>query len=181
MPGMTDQVAFLRGINVGASTRVPMAELRGLLEELGYAGVRTHLQSGNVLYASDEAPDEAAERMAAVVSERFGFDVAVVARTGDDLARVVELNPLAEIATAPSRHLVTFLAREPDEEAVARLDPADFLPEAFAFRGRELYMWCPDGVHKSRLGRIVAQRGLGTTGTARNWNTVTRLLEMLGG
>src|SRR5207237_9257029 len=110
--------------------------------------------------------------------DRFGLDIAVVVRTRAELADVVRRNPLGEVADDPKRYQVSFLAAEPDPEAVQKVAAAAVPPEQLVHVGREIYAWHPNGVGRSKLWAQLAGRGLGVTATARNWTTVTNLLEM---
>jgi uncharacterized protein (DUF1697 family) len=176
---MTRQIVLLRGINLGPHRRVSMPVLRDVLGSAGFDDVRTYVQSGNVVLASDASPDELARQCERLITDAFGFDVDVVARTRDELAEVVGRNPLREVAVNPKRYQVSFLSGEPDPDGVAKLAALAIEPERFVALGRELYTWHPDGVARSRLStQLAAQRGLGVTATARNWTTVTNLLAM---
>ena len=174
---MTRYVALLRAINLGARNRVKMAELRALLEALGYGDVRTHGQTGNVALTAAEAPAALAEALEGAIARELGAGCAVVVRSRDELAAVVERNPLAAVATDPRFHQVTFLPAEPDPEAVRSLLATDVAPEVVAVDGREIHAWHPDGIGRSRLAGLLL-RGAGRTGTARNWNAVTGLLAV---
>ena len=179
---MPTSIALLRGINIGSRNRIDMAGLRAAVAELGYRDVRTHLQSGNVVFdAGRRSPRRASAEIEKQIAVRYGLEVAVLVRTAGELERIVRDNPLAELAADPSRMLVTFLFEEPDPGIVAALDPAAFEPEAFALRGRELYMWCPHGFQDSRVRPALSEKRLGVRATFRNWNTVTRLAEMARG
>jgi uncharacterized protein (DUF1697 family) len=172
-------IALLRGINLGPNRRIAMAELREHLTAVGYRDVRTYLQSGNVLLGSEAAPDVVARELAAHIEARFAIQVDVVVRTREELAEVVARNPLAVVANNdPKRYQVTFLAGEPDEALVARITAAARPPEAVAFAGREIFAWHPEGISRSPLSLALADRRLGLVATARNWNTVTSLLEL---
>jgi uncharacterized protein (DUF1697 family) len=175
---MPRQIALLRGINLGPARRVAMADLRELLESLGHAEVRTHLQSGNAVFTSDEPPDEVARRLEREIAKRLSVETDVVVRTRDELADVVRRDPFGELADDPKRYQVSFFARDPDPGAVRELEAADFSPERVVVSGREIYAWHPDGVQRSKLARILAGERFGSPGTARNWNTVTKLLAL---
>jgi uncharacterized protein (DUF1697 family) len=175
---MTRQVALLRGINVGGHNRLAMAQLRELMESLGYGDVRTHLQSGNVVFTGDAAPDQAAAGIAAAIAERLGLRLRVVVRTRDELAAAVDGNPLAAAATDPARLIVLFLSAAPDPQLLRGIDPAAYEPERLAICGREIHVWCANGVYGSPLLQVLSERRLGVTVTARNWRTVTRLLAL---
>lgn len=151
-----------------------MAELRTVLTEAGFEDVRTYVQSGNVVVGS-EVDGAEVERL---IADRFGFDVDVIVRTADELAEVVERNPLRDVAENPKRYQVTFLEAEPDPEVVAAISELALGGERLVAIGRELYAWHPDGVARSKLSAKLAGKGLGVRATARNWTTVTTLLEM---
>lgn len=155
-----------------------MPELRSLLSEAGFEGVRTYVQSGNVVLSSELEPDALAARAEELIAGRFGFDVDVIARTRDELATVVERNPLGDIAVNPKRYQVSFLDREPDPEALERIGAFASEAERLVAIGRELYAWHPEGVGRSKLWPKLAGNGLGARATARNWTTVTTLLQM---
>ena len=172
---------MLRGINLGPNRRVPMADLRALFGEAGYEDVRTYVQSGNIVLESTAKAAELEREAAKLISERFGFDVPVVVRTARQLAAVVKLNPLGDVVAEPKRYQVSFLTDKPGADVVRALKDAAVEPERVVFHGREIYAWHPEGVARSKLWNALAGKGLGVTATARNWTTVTTLLEMAGG
>ncbi len=175
---MGAQVLMLRGINLGPNRRVPMARLRELLTGAGYEDVRTYVQSGNVVLDSTAKPAELERESARLISEEFGFEVPVIARTRAELAKVVRANPLGDLADDPKRYQVSFLSDKLDAETVKALEARVAEPERFVAIGRELYAWHPDGVARSKLWNSLAGKSLGVIATARNWTTVTTLLAM---
>lgn len=171
-------VVLLRGINVGGHRRVPMADLRALLARLGFEDVRTHLQSGNVVLSSAVSPAKVKTAIERGLEQELGVEVEVFVRTRDELADVIARDPLGDVADDPSRYLVSFLSAEPDPTGVREAAAVDVEPECFVAAGREVYAWHPEGVHASKLARVLSERRLGVTATARNWKTVTKLLEL---
>jgi len=155
-----------------------MPELRVLLTDAGFEDVQTYVQSGNVVLSSGASPDDLAARASSLIEERFGFDVDVIVRTADELASVVQANPLADIADNPKRYQVSFCDGEPDPAAVEKIAAAAAPAERLVAIGRELYAWHPDGVGRSKMWNKLAGKTLGVRATARNWTTVTTLLEM---
>jgi uncharacterized protein (DUF1697 family) len=151
-----------------------MAELRELLEGHGYDHVRTHLQSGNVVLSSPLAPRKLEAQLERQLADGLGMEVRVLVRTRAELAKVVALNPLRKVATNPSRYLVVFLSRKLPTKVARDLEAANVFVE-----GRELYAWHPDGVQRSPLAKLLDDKRLGVLSTARNWNTVTKLLQLL--
>jgi uncharacterized protein (DUF1697 family) len=171
-------IVLLRGINLGSRNRVSMPELRELLEEAGFADVRTYLQSGNVVLTSGVKPDAVARKAERAIADALGLELDVVVRTRTELARVVARNPLAEVATDPKRYQVTFLSRALDAAARKSLASLAAPQEKVLVSGREVYAWHPAGVARSKLWSALAGKGLGVTATSRNWTTVTKLLEL---
>lgn len=181
---MNTYVALLRGINVGRAKRIAMADLRALIATLGHQDVITYLQSGNALFSTDRTDaDSLATEIERAISTELGMSVRCVLRDRAELARVVVANPLADVATDPKRLLVSFTSRTLDPDLVAALDPQAYLPEQFAVGEREIYAWLPEGVLESRLTNAFFEKQLGRkTGmicTARNWNTIVKLLALL--
>jgi uncharacterized protein (DUF1697 family) len=175
-PRSTRYVALLRGINLGKARQVGMPRLAELLTERGHADVRTHLRSGNVVLTSPMTEKKLAADLSSAIEEEFGFAVPVVVRTGAQLAAVVDGDPFATVATDPARYLVTFMAEEPPPDKVDALPKAE--DGGYLVRGRELYLWLPDGIQNTALASWKWDRLLGTPGTARNWNTVVKLAEL---
>jgi uncharacterized protein (DUF1697 family) len=155
-----------------------MARLREALEDAGFDDVRTHLQSGNVVLSSKAKPEQTARRCERLIEPEFGLEIDVVVRTPAELARVVERNPLGEVATDPKRYQVSFLAGPLPATAKRKLEEAVEEPDELVISGREIYAWHLNGVARSKLWGRLAGRGLGVTATARNWTTVTKLLEL---
>ena len=156
-----------------------MADLRACVEGLGFQDVRTHINSGNLVFSGPGVePGEVRGQLELALEETFGFPVDVVVRTRDELAAVVAADPLGEVASDPSRYHVSFLAETLDRSRVAHLDPKAYAPEAFHLDDREVYVWAPEGARDSRLLDALSEKKLGTTVTARNWRTVTKLLEL---
>jgi uncharacterized protein (DUF1697 family) len=175
---MASRIVLLRGINLGSTNRIAMPGLREALADAGFADVRTYLQSGNIVLSSRAAPATVERKTNRVIADRFGLDVDVVVRTRDELAEVVRRNPLGDVATDPKRYQVSFLPAKPAAEVVRKLEALTVGGERLVASGRELYAWHPSGVARSKLWAALAGRGLGVRATARNWTTVTKLLEL---
>jgi uncharacterized protein (DUF1697 family) len=175
---MPRQIVLLRGINLGSRNRIAMPALREAFEEAGFEEVKTYLQSGNVVVSSKASPRTVARKAKALIADRFGLDIDVVVRSRDELADVVRRNPLGKVAKDPKRYQVSFLDRKPGPKVVEKLAALAAGDERLVADGRELYAWHPRGVARSKLWAALAGRGLGVTATARNWTTVTKLLEL---
>jgi len=180
---VSKQIALLRGINVGGKNKIPMAGLREALTRHGFGGVATYVASGNVVFDDPGTPPaETAAAVEAVVEQEFGLRIPVVARTRDEIAAVVAGNPLPEGAAEPARFLAVFLSGPaPDDAWFRTVDPASYAPDRFELGDRVVYVWCPGGLGRSKLAGDFAGRRLAVTATARNWNTVLKLLQMADG
>ncbi|HET6506154.1 MAG TPA: DUF1697 domain-containing protein [Baekduia sp.] len=172
---MPRQIALLRGVNVGPTTKVAMADLRGAFAELGFTDIKTYVNSGNVVFSGRKASLAKVERAIAGVC---GWDVPVVLRTQDELADVLEANPLGDVADNASRHLVLFADAPIDAAKASDLDADALAPEAFAIRGREAYLWLPNGVQRSPLAKAMNEKRFGVRLTGRNFRTVDKLASL---
>jgi uncharacterized protein (DUF1697 family) len=171
-------ILLLRGVNLASRNRLAMASLRDALTNEGFADVRTYLQSGNVLLSAGGKAEAIANDVKRVIQKQFGLDIAVVARSRAQLAKVVELNPLAGMAKDPKRYQVSFLDAKPPRAVVRGIEDAVAPGERVVLHGREVYAWHPDTIARSRLWALLAGPKLGVTATSRNWTTVQKLLEL---
>ncbi|MEU8542208.1 DUF1697 domain-containing protein [Streptomyces sp. NPDC048717] len=195
----TTWAALLRGINVSGRNRVPMAELVSVLEGLGHTGVRTYLQSGNAVFTTDRATagggggadtgsvaaaeEELAAELETAIERHFGFTVPCLVRDHAYLAAVERACPFPA-AELEGKQLHAFYCSGPlDADRFVALDPAVFAPEAFALGDRALYLYTPEGLGRSKLGDALGRPAFfkGLTVTARNWNTVRKLVGMTAG
>lgn len=177
---MQRYVVLPRGINVGRANRIAMGPLRMHLTDAGYRDVATVGQSGNiVLSAPDEAPHAIAHAVQTLLRTAFAASVHCAVRTGRQLETIAAQNPFAELATDGSRYLVAFLDREVDPAAAraygARVEP----PEAVQIIGQDAYIWHPDGVLAMTSGSAVLEKQFSLQATARNWNTIEKLIAVL--
>ena len=178
-PDPTSYAALLRGVNLGARNRIAMADLRALIEELGGIDVRTYVQSGNVVFRSGLKAADLASSIESAIRERLGLEVVVLTRTDEQLRDVVAGNPFAGQSAGPKELQVTFLAEIPEPERVQSLAGRDFAPERFEIVEADVYLSCPDGYGRSKLGNAMFERELGVPATTRNWRTVTALAELV--
>lgn len=176
-------IALLRGINVGKAKRIGMADLRELLTGLGYGDVQTLLQSGNAVFTAPRSKPEAIEqKIKNAIAKRLGFDVSVIVRTHEDLVKVVAGNPFPQhVEDGGAKLHVSFLSERPKAAALAGIDLSSFAPEEVILDGRHLYLWLADGVAESKMLKVLTDKRLGVAATARNWNTVAKLLAMVEG
>ncbi|UVS76385.1 DUF1697 domain-containing protein [Actinokineospora sp. UTMC 2448] len=174
---MTGYVLLLRGVNVGGRTKLAMAELRAVLEDLGFGDVRTVLQSGNAVFTADTEPDE--REIQAALAERTGLDTRCLVVTAPRLRAVVDGHPFRDVADDGSRMVAIFLEADPDPAVAAAHDPVALDPERIRVGDRVVYQWCPDGISKAPPVVPFLDRRWKVVGTARNWNTVTKLHDLV--
>jgi uncharacterized protein (DUF1697 family) len=172
-------IALIRGINVGGNKKVKMADLRISCEEqLGLRDVRTLLQSGNVVFRTTRS-DRA--KLAKDVEGVLGVEAKVILRSAAELRTAIAANPMPDAARRePSHYVIVFLSDKPPAAAMQSLRDAYKGPEPMQLHGAELYIDYGSGMGTSKLTITLIERKLGATGTARNWNTVTKLAELAG-
>lgn len=180
---MTAYVSLFRGINVGGHQKIRMVDLKELHESLGLQNVATYIQSGNVVFTSDDADAAVlANRIEDAFAQKFGFRSSVMVRTATQLDEIIKSNPFRnQPAKEPKWVLVLFLASHPASTAEEDLRQAYSGPEEFYVIGQEMYIYYPEGMGRSKLTDALLKKKLQTTGTGRNWNTVLKLREMMRG
>ena len=151
-----------------------MPKLREVLADAGFEDVQTYVQSGNVVVSTRKSPKQTARAVEKLIEEHFGLNVPVVVRTKGELARVVKDSPFPGGAKTPKLYQVTFFETQPETKLIRKLDELATSKEKLAHSGREIYAWHPDGIARSKLAAQLARAG----GTARNWTTVNKLLEL---
>jgi len=173
-------VSMLRAVNLGNYNKIKMDTLRDLYAKLKLEKPQTYLQSGNVIFKSSERNlDLVAKRIQAAIEKKFGCRTEIILRTSAELRAVIANNPFAKrTGIEPSKLLVTFLLADPGKAARENLRKQQFAPEQLHVADRELYIYFPDGVGKSKLPSARIRKILNTPGTGRNWNSVTKMLEI---
>ncbi|MDP9143194.1 MAG: DUF1697 domain-containing protein [Actinomycetota bacterium] len=174
-------VALIRGVNVGGRHKLSMADLRSTLFDAGFPDVRTHIQSGNLLITPSSDPRRLAKTLEHTIEDGFGLEVRVITRTRRELEDIIARNPFLKPGMKPSSLHAVFLESAPAAKRVADLDPDRSPPDRFVVSSKEIYLHYPNGSGRSKLNLDYFERKLGVAGTARNWNTVTKLLELLDG
>lgn len=174
---MTFALSLLRGINVGGRKKIKMADLREVYASLGFRNARTILQTGNVVFETDEAD---LARLEAGISAAFGFDVPVIMRSPAAFKTIFQRHPFTEAQLdEPRKIAVVFLADAPRPIAVEDLRERNPGREFIGADGSELFIFYTDGQARSKLDNSRIERALGLPSTARNWNTCKRLLQLL--
>lgn len=166
-------VALLRAVNVGGRTVIKMADVRDAAASCGFADVRTYLQSGNVLFPTSMPVAKASAALRQALTEASGHEIDVALRTAGQMTEVVEQCPFEDV----DRVHVAFLI-DGAEPTPPTVEPDAFVPERFAVRGRETYLYLPDGIGRSKLAAALSRGADARTATVRNWRTVTALTEL---
>ena len=177
---MTVVISMLRGVNVGGHNKIKMEALRALYESLKLRDAQTHVQSGNVIFRTDERDMlRLGKRIEDGIERKFGFRPDVILRTAAEMREVVARNPFAKRrGIEPGKLLVSFLASDPGEEGREKIRQMKSDPEELRIEGRELYIYFPNGMGRTKLQWAGLGKMLKTPVTGRNWNSVTKMLEM---
>lgn len=178
---MTTYAALLRGINVGGSKKVPMADLRALLTGLGHEDVRTYLQSGQAVFTSGHGDEESlAAEITHAIEKHFGFGVDVLVRDHAYLKAIADACPFPAADLEPKQLHVTYFSAPVSPERFAEIDESAYLPEEFRLGDRALYLYAPNGLGRSKLAEHLSKPRItkGVIATTRNWNTVVKMVEM---
>ncbi|MGA8150576.1 MAG: DUF1697 domain-containing protein [Terriglobales bacterium] len=178
---MPTYIALLRGINVGGHKRVPMERLRAMFEKLGFAQVATYIQSGNVVFeAGKHAPADLSKKIEERILAEFGFSASVITRTPEELGKAIQNNPFPkESGNDPSKVYIAFLSQVPRADAAKKLGALATTSEQLHHSDKEIYLCYRDGMGRAKLTGSVLEKALEVTATARNWNTVNQLYQMV--
>jgi uncharacterized protein (DUF1697 family) len=180
---MTQHIALLRAINVGPTTQVSMADLKDLLERLGFGEVRTWLRTGNLIFDAEGKADRALETLLEAEAEQaLGLKTEFFVRDVKAWTAMIAANPYPEMAKSAPNHLLLMTLRdEVGAAAVEALRGAIKGRETVQAQGRAAYVTYPDGIGRSALTLKLVEAKLGTKVTGRNWNTVLKLESLAGG
>jgi uncharacterized protein (DUF1697 family) len=171
-------LALLRGINVGGKAKLPMKELSAIFAAAGATNIRTFIQSGNVIFEAAE-PEKVTAAVTQEIARIYSYPGRIVLRSAAELKAAFKANPFAK-AGAPTEPLhIYFLADTPDPAAIKSLDPNRSPGDSFSIRNREVYLHLPNGMARTKLTNAWVDSKLKTISTARNWNTVAKLVELM--
>jgi uncharacterized protein (DUF1697 family) len=178
---MPTLIALLRAVNVAGHGTVAMADLRSFVADLGFRNPRSVLQSGNLVFEAAATPASVERRLEAEAPPRLGLQAGFFVRTAEDWRKILARNPFPDQAKHDPSHLVVMVLKAvPSDESVRALRGAIAGREEVVVGARHLYITYPDGQGRSRFTGAVIEKALGTRGTARNWNTVTRIAALAG-
>lgn len=180
---MTIYIALLRGINVGGKNMIKMAELKKVLQDLGLCDVKTYIQSGNVLFKSNEEEGALKIKIENAIEAEFGFPVPVILRKAEELEKIAASCPFSEEAvksaeaTSEGESLyVSLMQYEPSKEAEERVVPYRTESDEYVIMGREVYLLFHKSIRNSKLANNLHK--LGSPSTVRNWKTLNKLIEL---
>jgi uncharacterized protein (DUF1697 family) len=176
---MQTYIALLRGINVGGHHKLPMKELKNLLGELGLKNVQTYIASGNVVFQTNQSNTaELASKISAAINDNHGFQPRILLLTREEMETAVQTNPYPEAEIEPKTLHLYFLTDKPENPDLPALQALQKDNERFQLIDRVFYLHAPDGIGRSKLAEKV-ERHLSVPATARNWRTVTKIMDML--
>lgn len=174
-------IALLRGINIGPHKRMKMEKLRAGCEGIGFEGVKTYIQSGNVVFKAPKlSPAGLSKKIGECIVKDFGFSCEVILRSREEMKAVIEGNPIvkSEEEIDPAKLHVVFLADKPPPPETKKLEELILAPDRVRTSGREIYFYFPNGVSGSSLWKHPLDKVITVPGTMRNWNTVNNLYQM---
>jgi uncharacterized protein (DUF1697 family) len=174
-------ISILRGINVGGHKKIKMDALRQLFINLGYRNVKTYIQSGNVIFSSENTESGELEKIIAQeIIQTFGFEVPVLIFSAEELTDILENNPFGtDDAKDPSFIYITFLSENPNPDILKKIAGSTFRPDEFVNINRAVYLYCPGGYGNTKLTNTFFENKLKLTATTRNLNTATELFKLI--
>jgi len=174
-------IAFLRGVNMTGHNMIKMADLAALFKKLGFKDAETYIQSGNVIFTDpDSGTDKEIELLIEeAIRKQLGHDISVMIRTAKELKRILLLNPFIPTEEFDqAKHATIFLKESPGQSQTEKLAGIDFPPDKFSVSGKEIFIWCPNGFGKTKLYTNFFENKMKVIGTARNWKTISNLVEI---
>jgi len=173
-------ITMLRGINMTGHNTIKMTVLADLFRHLGYTDAETYIQSGNIVFTCHNGNiDDVSSGIRKAIISDFNLNISVITRTSDDMENIISTNPfLGEPGFDPAKMAVLFLELKPTDEQILKVAGIDYPPDKFHINDSEIYIYCPNGFGKTKLYTNFFEARMKVTGTARNWRTVNKLLEM---
>jgi uncharacterized protein (DUF1697 family) len=178
---MVTYISFLRGINMTGHNSIKMTDLSVLYKNLGFTDAETHIQSGNVIFThkDDIQISDISLKIEKAILERFNYNVPVFIRKVEAMRKLMSANPfLKEENFEPSKMAVIFLYEKPTVAQIQKVVDIDFPPDKFKIIGSEIFTYCPNGFGTTKLYTNFFEKKMGVIGTARNWNTISTILQI---
>jgi uncharacterized protein (DUF1697 family) len=179
---MQTYISFLRSVNMTGHNLIKMTELANLFIDIGFGDAKTYIQSGNVIfsYEGDKSSSSLSDDLEKAILKKFNLSISVMTRKNDDLVKLSDFNPyLAEPNFDPSKMAVIFLHETPLDPQIQKVAGVDFPPDKFEIIGDEIFIYCPNGFGRTKLYTGFFEKKMGVTGTARNWKTITTILNLI--
>lgn len=179
---MSQYISFLRGVNMTGHNSIKMTDLSALYKDLGFSDAITYIQSGNVIFSRLDAErvSDIELKIEKAIKERFSHNVPVMIRKADELRNLISINPyLVEENFEPSKMAVIFLHEKVTNEQIQKVISIDYPPDKYKIIGCEIFIYCPNGFGRTKLYTNFFEKKMGVTGTARNWKTITTMLDMV--
>ena len=175
-------ISFLRGVNMTGHNSMKMADLTSLCTDLGFRDVKTYIQSGNLIFSSDETEEKVRARLEKGITDKFSYNISAMIRTPDEIVALSLTNPyLAEDNFDAAKMAVIFLHEAVGSEQKGKVNSVSYPPDKFHIDGREIYIYCPNGFGRTKLYTNFFENRMGVTGTARNWKTITTIHNIASG
>jgi uncharacterized protein (DUF1697 family) len=178
---MQTYITFLRGVNMTGHNSIKMADLSLLYKNLGFIDAVTYIQSGNVIFKgfNDLAAPEIVLMIEKAIRERFNYIIPVMIRTVGEIRSFMSLNPFLSVENFdPSKMAVMLLYEKATQQQIKKVAGIDYPPDKFEIEGKEIFIYCPNGFGRTKLYTNFFEKKMGVTGTARNWKTITMLLQI---
>lgn len=176
---MNKYIVLLRGINVGGHHKILMADLRELLSTNGYHEVKTYIQSGNIILSSNKTTRQISIHIKELINIQYEFDIPVVTIIDKEFQNCFKQNPFLEKEEDIKKLHVTFLSDTPEESKTKDLDIPIYNNDQYTIDGKVIYLHTPDGFAKTKFNITTFEKKLNVQATTRNWNTVTKLVNLL--
>ncbi|MFD0963417.1 DUF1697 domain-containing protein [Pseudofulvibacter geojedonensis] len=176
---MNKFIVFLRGINVGGHHKILMADLRNLLNKNGYLNSKTYIQSGNIILDSHKNAKQISKHVKELIAKEYQFNIPVITISGEELLNCFSQNPFLNLENDIKKLHVTFLSDIPNKANVKNLDIPIYNNDQYNVKGKIIYLHTPDGFAKTKFNIVTFEKKLLVQATTRNWNTITKLVNLL--
>ena len=178
---MQTYISFLRGLNMAGHNSVRMTDLVTLYRDEGYKDAETYIQSGNVVFRdlADLTAPAISTKIEKAIHEKFNYEIAILIRTIDEMKKLISANPFLKIEKFdPSKMAVLLLSEKATTAQIQKVINISYPPDEFRIIGSEIFIYCPNGFGRTKLYSNFFEKKMNVTGTARNWNTINKLLEI---